>query len=331
MSVPSQFPPAHMDSPRQRVVFSRQAQSLAHQRVLSTQTLLQAAHHRSRRWDDDSLFRILDDLNDRPVDPIYQDAVLTASARKHGKVATIFLRIIIVLICAAIGMSGVMVVEQLHKNSRRRVRMELASQVSRTAEREEKLKNDVAQLEQKVRTQSSRLPVQGVKTSDSEELMNGTSAVRGKGIRITIEAARGDTARSAARTGIAAPNTFTDTDLQQLTNILWANDAEAISINNRRIGMMTSIRTAGSSILIGLESLNAPYTITVIGDSAQLISALTSTRGKQYCQSLQARGLKVSVVIDNSITMNAVSSSQKTTFAKLPDQYRSSESGTDKK
>ncbi|MCB5622946.1 DUF881 domain-containing protein, partial [Bifidobacterium animalis] len=43
----------------------------------------------------------------------------------------------------------------------------------------------------------------------------------------------------------------TDTDLQLLVSLMWTAGAEAISINDNRLGVQTSIRTAGNSILIG--------------------------------------------------------------------------------
>jgi uncharacterized protein YlxW (UPF0749 family) len=330
MSVEPQFPPERIeDHPHRRVVFSHNTSGLQHQRVLSTQTLLQASHRRLRNRSDDSLFRILNDLNDRPIDPIYQDAVITASTRHHGKTVTIFLRIIIVVICAAIGFGGVAVVEQLHANSRRRVRMELANQVSRTTSREDKLKEEVDRLERQVQSESARVPVQKKKTDSSEELMNGTTAVRGKGISITIDQVSNKSSHSS-RTGIAAPATLMDSDLQQLTNILWAHDAEAISINNQRIGMTTSIRTAGSSILIGLTSLNAPYVLRAIGDPVQLMNAMNSSDGKNWRQSVSSRGLTVSVATDNAITMNPVAGSLKSEFAHSPNSHGSGRSQAEK-
>ena len=42
-----------------------------------------------------------------------------------------------------------------------------------------------------------------------------------------------------------------DADLQTLVSLLWQAGAEAIAINGNRLGVQTSIRTAGSTILIG--------------------------------------------------------------------------------
>lgn len=42
----------------------------------------------------------------------------------------------------------------------------------------------------------------------------------------------------------------TDSDLQLLVSLLWQSGAEAIAINGNRLGVQTSIRTAGSTILI---------------------------------------------------------------------------------
>ncbi len=66
-----------------------------------------------------------------------------------------------------------------------------------------------------------------------------------------------------------------DTDIRTLLNALWAGGAEAMAIDGLRIGPQTSVRTAGSSILVNLTPLTSPYVIEAIGDPDRLGTALS--------------------------------------------------------
>ncbi|MFZ9249093.1 MAG: DUF881 domain-containing protein, partial [Candidatus Nanopelagicales bacterium] len=57
-----------------------------------------------------------------------------------------------------------------------------------------------------------------------------------------------------------------DSDLQLITNALWASGAQAISVNNQRITTTTAIRSAGEAILINYRPLLPPYEIVFIGN-----------------------------------------------------------------
>ena len=78
-------------------------------------------------------------------------------------------------------------------------------------------------------------------------MVAGAEAVTGPGIVITAAGSRDD----------AEAGRITDHDLQVLVNGLWYAGAEALSINDNRVGTLTSIRTAGDAITVNFRSISA--------------------------------------------------------------------------
>lgn len=67
--------------------------------------------------------------------------------------------------------------------------------------------------------------------------------------------------------------------LELLINELWAAGAEAISINNYRIGNTTGFSCAGTTILVDTKRLAPPFEISAIGDPKNLKNALMMPGG----------------------------------------------------
>lgn len=64
-------------------------------------------------------------------------------------------------------------------------------------------------------------------------------------------------------------------DLQDIVNVLWANGAEAIAVNQQRVVPTTSFYYAGVNILVNSASrLSSPYTVTALGDPSLMASGL---------------------------------------------------------
>lgn len=61
-----------------------------------------------------------------------------------------------------------------------------------------------------------------------------------------------------------------DTDLQLLVNGLWYAGAEAVSVNGKRIGTLSSIRTAAGAITVNYASIGPPYRVVALGDMNSL-------------------------------------------------------------
>ena len=95
----------------------------------------------------------------------------------------------------------------------------------------------------------------------------GLSPLHGPGVTITVHDGRN-------------PNDPTDRslgwivhyqDLQDLVNLLWAQGAEAVAVNDQRVVPTTSFFYAGVNILVNTASrLTGPYQVTAIGDPPAL-------------------------------------------------------------
>ncbi|MET1036826.1 MAG: DUF881 domain-containing protein [Aeromicrobium sp.] len=90
-------------------------------------------------------------------------------------------------------------------------------------------------------------------------------AVRGPGVRVRI-----------------APDDLgdvvvTDRDLQVLANGLWYAGAEAVAINGKRIGSLSSIRLAAGVIKVNYQPIGPPYEIEALGDAETLDQRFSKT------------------------------------------------------
>jgi uncharacterized protein YlxW (UPF0749 family) len=95
------------------------------------------------------------------------------------------------------------------------------------------------------------------------ELVAGTVAVHGPGLRVVLDDAPGG----------AADNRVLDRDVQAVVNGLWAAGAEAVAINGQRLTGESAIRQAGGTILVNFEPVAAPYVIAAVGDPVDVETA----------------------------------------------------------
>ena len=95
------------------------------------------------------------------------------------------------------------------------------------------------------------------------ELLAGTVAVRGPGLRVVL-----DDAPDAS-----ADNRVLDRDVQTVVNGLWAAGAEAVAVNGERLTAQSAVRQAGGTILVNFNPVAAPYVIQAIGDPVEVETA----------------------------------------------------------
>lgn len=99
------------------------------------------------------------------------------------------------------------------------------------------------------------------------EVRTGYLAVRGPGVRISVDNPPGADAFTEVR----------DEDLATLVDGLWQAGAEAIAINGERLTALSGIRNTGRAIHIDGAPVSAPYTVLAIGDPASLQANLLET------------------------------------------------------
>jgi uncharacterized protein YlxW (UPF0749 family) len=96
-----------------------------------------------------------------------------------------------------------------------------------------------------------------------------------------------------------------DRDLQRVTNELWYDGAEAISINGERLSAVSTIRTAGSTILVDFRPISSPYEVTAIGPE-DLDQRFARSRTGQLFRAIASQyGMQVSVDRVGEVTMPA--------------------------
>lgn len=100
-----------------------------------------------------------------------------------------------------------------------------------------------------------------------QELAGGAVAVRGPGLRVTL-----DDAASTTRT-----NRVLDRDLQALVNALWAAGAEAVAVDGERLTAQSAIRQAGDAILVDFRPVTPPYVIEAVGDPVALETSFATS------------------------------------------------------
>ena len=301
---------------RRRAVFSRGWASIESHHAASPDKL--RARPRRRRGGDDSL-QLIDDLINRPMDQLYSDSRLVA--KPDSKIVYWGTRIIVFLICIVVGFFGCQFVRLLNTDPRKQVRASLANQLVANNAHVDALDKDIADLRRQVDEQSksaTKSPIEQV--VEENEAAAGATPVEGEGIVMTIadpvaassDAAQGSLPRDGASDRLRV---VTDADLQLLVCLLWRAGAEAISINGNCLGVETSIRTAGNSILVGTTPIESPYRIQAIGDR----NALAEVMGERTLPTLYSDFHKAGMYpqIDKAGTMRLEAASVgKLTYAR---------------
>ena len=127
-------------------------------------------------------------------------------------------------------------------------------------------------------------------------LIAAAEAASGPGIVVTVDGSRKDTAEG----------TITDHDLQILANGLWYAGAEAIAINDNRIGSLTSIRTAGDAITVNFRSIAPPYTVVALGDTDTLQTRFAQNPAGAYWEDRRKRsGVRFAVTPSSDVQVPA--------------------------
>lgn len=266
---------------------------------------------RRPQLEDDSL-RLIDDLTNRPMDPMFSDSRLDKRPKSPFRVWST--RVIVFIICIAVGFSGSIIVQILHTDPRKEIRSSLAKELTQQTKHLNTLNSEVSSLRVKVENQSKKLAnTTKDDTLTYDEMATGTIPVTGPGITLTIAnplAANSDTTSgSLPRESSSNIRVVTDGDLQVFIQILWQAGAEAISINGYRLGVQTSVRTAGQTILVGVNQVQSPYKIQAIGDASALASAVGEKSQRSLYTTLKGAGIYPQITTSKSITLEAASSS----------------------
>ena len=127
------------------------------------------------------------------------------------------------------------------------------------------------------------------------ETVTGYGAVRGAGIRITVD----DPPNPVDTTDLVR-----DEDLAWLVNGLWQAGAEAIAINDQRINALGAIRNVGPAVKVNSLPVNPPYVVQAVGDVLRLqADLLDTTHGQQFFDLADRLGFGVTMQNDQELQL----------------------------
>lgn len=191
---------------------------------------------------------------------------------------------------------GVMLTVQLrssldpvHKESRSIA--ELRASLQKELEKHKNLLADISKYNQLYYQYETSLSEDESLSVMREELarnrkMAGMVGVEGPGIAISIVDVEFD--ESIVDEHMSAPvvggYSIDDEDLRWLVNILFANGAQAVSINGHRLISTTAIRNVGDVIQIDTRTIQPPYEMKALGEPEVLLSALKLEGVEDYFQ-----------------------------------------------
>lgn len=193
-------------------------------------------------------------------------------------------------------------------------RQELIDRVGRADDRAHGLERDIERLRRDVADrQRTALKQPGGGQGDLVALLSGATEVRGPGIKLVVDDAKGasDGGGGGPResAGFSDTGRLRDRDMQKIVNGLWQSGAEAVSINGQRLTALSAIRAAGDAILVDNRPLVPPYEVLAVGDKKRLGTAFQDSADGQYLHVLQeSYGIRYTLSAADELRLPAASS-----------------------
>lgn len=205
------------------------------------------------------------------------------SGRPHGPALT-------ALVVALVGvLVGVLVVASRSQST------QVASERDRLVELAAQRRDEVAELAAAVVALDAEVARLGASVLTSEQqgtaqaerasalgVAAGVTAVTGPGARVVLQ-----DAADLGSPGAADLGRVLDVDLQQVVNGLWQAGAEAVAINDERVGALTAIRSAEDVVLVNYVPVVSPYEVRAIGDPRTLPTEFLRSDGGAWLQAVQ--------------------------------------------
>ena len=248
----------------------------------------------SRTGPVDASMRLLTEIMDHPLDPGY---VAAAQRRTTlGELQPRARRGVAVITALVLGFALTVSAVTLRRpvTGAAKVRSDLVERILAVRAHDDQVSARITSVEAEIEQyQAAALGLTGNEAISAEldrlTAVSGVDAVSGPGVSLTLD----DALESAAAGGSDPRNGtgFTDgrvtaRDLQIVVNGLWQAGAEAMAVNGMRLTARSSIRFAGSALLVDFRPLTRPYVITAIGDPQALEPSFASTVAGGYLSAL---------------------------------------------
>jgi uncharacterized protein YlxW (UPF0749 family) len=235
------------------------------------------------------------DITTITVDPGYVAAAARRAADPSARPPRATTALALTALLAVGGVWGVAAAQTRDRApAAARIRASLVEEAERRTSATDRLAAEQARLRHETtaaREAALRQSAAGRALSDELarlELAAAGARVRGPGLVVTLD--------DAEMAGEDADDRITDADLQNVVNALWAAGAEAVTVNDRRIGSLTAIREAGEAILVDYRPVSPPYVVRAVGDPDDLEPAFVdSPTGRRFETYVEAFGLRFDV------------------------------------
>ncbi len=139
----------------------------------------------------------------------------------------------------------------------------------------------------------------------------GLVPLRGPGVTLLLDDSNVPLAKDM---GDDASLVLHDFDLIQAINELWADGAEAISLNGQRIVAGSAVVCSGRLMQVNGVNIPAPFAFTVIGDADALISGLNMRGG--MLERLRGYGFKAKLTRQDHLLVPAIAIAPKFHYAR---------------
>jgi len=137
----------------------------------------------------------------------------------------------------------------------------------------------------------------------------GLVPLEGKGITLEL----GDSATQVKKDFGDSSFVVHDFDLLQLTNLLWASGAEAVSLNGQRIVSGSAIVCSGPLVQVNHETIPVPFVFTAVGDPDTLLSGLNMPNG--LLDMLRGYGFRIKLARQDKAYVPAIAVAPRFRFA----------------
>lgn len=263
--------------------------------------------------------QLLIDLATDPLDPGYAAAAKRRSGGAapqsgwayHGAVA---------LGCLLIGFTLVVAYVHTHRSAPEtaKVHQSLVSRVKsaerdgdRLAAQAEQLDSQVNAVRDEALGGAGRLDA----TLNRTQVDSGDVPVTGPGLQVVLSdpsaASASPTPGRAGSVPIGSTHILTDRDVRSVVNELWADGAEAISVNDIRLTPTSAVRFAGEAVLVDFQPITSPYTIRAIGNADGLATAFAASAvASRYQTVSSAKGIGFSFTERASVTLPAATTAR---------------------
>lgn len=199
---------------------------------------------------------------------------------------------------------------------RQQVRSALIADIKNQQRVSDGLTGQLQRLQQQVsRTREQALAATEVGQSALGRLSAAEQAaaavpVKGPGLLVTLADAKpsADGDPLGNQTTTDPRGMVQDGDLQLVVNALWAAGAEAISINDQRLGPTSTIRFAGEAVLVDFNPVSSPYRVSAIGEQSALSRRfLASPDVSSLAVISESFGLRFDIAQVNQLSLPAAS------------------------